>query len=58
MDARSRILVKKAEMAALSRAYSRAMRAGELAIEKIAAHELARKERIRRAYAAVTGLGR
>ena len=58
MNARQRILVKKAEMLALHNRYVAAMRAGQKAIEKIASDEMAKQAMYRNVYRAIKGLKR
>jgi len=58
MNARQRIIVKKAEMLALHNRYVAAMRAGQKAIEKIASEEMAKQAMYRKIYKAVKGLKR
>ena len=56
MTAEQRILVKRAEMLALTKSYEKAMAAGERAIMKIASAEMARRDRMAKAYGAIKGL--
>jgi len=56
MNARSKILVKQAQMLALHNRYVRAMKAGQREIQKIAAAELAKQAMYRKVYAGLKNL--
>lgn len=58
MNARSKILLKQAQMLALHNKYVRAMEAGRREIEKIAAAEMAKQAMYRKVIAGLKGLGK